>query len=114
MVKRYQEKGLRLLFRGDAAFPKPEMYEYLEQEKIGYTIRLPANQVLQRVIAHLLVRPAEWSSRTPIDGKRRATHTGRSRKFVWGHTTTLGRSDAGRKAEVDQPDCGASLRGHGE
>ena len=27
-VKRYQQKGLRLLFRGDAAFPKPEVYEY--------------------------------------------------------------------------------------
>jgi hypothetical protein len=29
-VERYQRKGVRLLFRGDAAFAKPEMYEYLE------------------------------------------------------------------------------------
>ena len=33
-------KGRRLLFRGDAAFGKPEVYEYLEQEMIGYAIRL--------------------------------------------------------------------------
>ena len=25
--------------------PEPELYEYLEQGKIGYAIRLPANQV---------------------------------------------------------------------
>ena len=43
VVKGYQKKGLRLLFRGDAAFAKPELYEYLEQGKIGYAIRLPAN-----------------------------------------------------------------------
>ena len=46
VVKGYREKGLRLLFRGDAAFGKPELYEYLEQEKIGYAIRLSANAVL--------------------------------------------------------------------
>ena len=39
-----------MLFRGDAAFAKPELYEYLEQEKIGYAIRLPANQVIQEQI----------------------------------------------------------------
>jgi len=57
VVKRYQKKGLRLLFRGDAAFAKPDMYQYLEQEKIGYVIRLSANAVLQREVAQLLVRP---------------------------------------------------------
>ena len=62
VVKGYRKKGLRLLFRGDAAFGKPEVYEYLEQETIGYTIRLSANAVLQREIAHLLVRPTEWPS----------------------------------------------------
>jgi hypothetical protein len=66
VVKGYRKKGLRLLFRGDAAFGKPEVYEYLEQERIGYTIRLSANAVLQREIAHLLIRPTEWTSRKPI------------------------------------------------
>jgi len=33
------------------------MYEFLEAERIGYTIRLPANDVLQRRIGYLLKRP---------------------------------------------------------
>ena len=65
-MKGYQKKGLRLLFRGDAAFAKPELYEYLEQGKIGYAIRLPANQVIQEQIQPLLERPTEWPSREPI------------------------------------------------
>ena len=44
-------------FRADAAFAKPEIYEYLETRQIDYAIRLPANEVLQRKIAHLLTRP---------------------------------------------------------
>ena len=45
------------LFRGDAAFALPELYEYLEAEGFRYAIRLPANTVLQERIAHLLKRP---------------------------------------------------------
>src|SRR5918993_5172052 len=44
-------------FRADAAFAAPEVYEFLEAEGYGYVIRLPANAVLQRRIAHLLTRP---------------------------------------------------------
>ena len=66
VVKGYQKKRLRLLFRGDAAFAKPELYEYLEQEQIGYAIRLPANQVIHEQIQPLLERPTEWPSREPI------------------------------------------------
>ena len=66
VVKGYQKKGLRLLFRGDAVFAKPELYEYLEQGKIGCAIRLPANQVIQEQIQPLLERPTEWPSREPI------------------------------------------------
>ena len=58
--------AVRLLFRADAAFAKPEIYEYLETRHIGYAIRLPANEVLQKEIAHLLVRPTEWPSQKPI------------------------------------------------
>ena len=57
---------VRLLFRADAAFAKPELYDYLESKHIGYAIRLPSNQVPQREIAHLLVRPTEWPSPKPI------------------------------------------------
>jgi len=57
VVERYQRKGVRLLFRGDAAFAKPEMYEYLEFRDIGYAIRLPANDILEQEIRPLLQRP---------------------------------------------------------
>jgi hypothetical protein len=66
IVERYLKAAVRLLFRADAAFAKPELYDYLETRQIGYAIRLPANEVLQREIAHLLVRPTEWPSRKPI------------------------------------------------
>ena len=47
VVKRYQGKVSRIYFRADAAFAMPEVYEFLEAERIKYAIRLPANQVLQ-------------------------------------------------------------------
>jgi len=56
-VERYQRQGMRLLFRGDAAFAKPEVYEYLEPLDIGYAIRLPANDILEQEVKHLLKRP---------------------------------------------------------
>ena len=66
IVERYVREAVRLLFRADAAFAKPELYEYLESKGMGYAIRLPANDVLQREITHLLVRPADWPSQKPI------------------------------------------------
>jgi hypothetical protein len=57
VVVRYRGTVKRLYFRGDAAFANPEMYEFLEAERIGYTIRLPTNSVLQRRIGYLLKRP---------------------------------------------------------
>ena len=47
----------RIYFRTDAAFAMPEVYEFLEAERIKYAIRLPANQVLQSSIGYLLTRP---------------------------------------------------------
>ena len=66
IVERYLKLAVRLLFRADAAFAKPGIFEYLETRHIGYAIRLPANEVLQKEIAHLLVRPTEWPSQKPI------------------------------------------------
>jgi Transposase DDE domain group 1 len=57
VIARYRRTVKRLYFRGDAAFANPEMYEFLEAEGIGYTIRLPANRVLQERIGYLLKRP---------------------------------------------------------
>jgi hypothetical protein len=65
VIARYRERGLDLYFRGDAGFAKPEVYELLEAEDIGYAIRLPANSVLQERIGHLLTRPVGRPPRKP-------------------------------------------------
>jgi hypothetical protein len=57
VVARYRSTMKRRYFRADAAFASPEVYDFLEAEDYGYVIRLPANAVLQRRIAHLLKRP---------------------------------------------------------
>jgi len=57
VIARYRGIVKHLYFRGDAAFANPEVYEFLEAEGASYTIRLPANQVLQDKIGHLLKRP---------------------------------------------------------
>lgn len=45
------------LLRGDAAFTNPEVYELLQAAGYKYTIRLPANSVLQERVGWLLTRP---------------------------------------------------------
>jgi hypothetical protein len=67
VVERYKECGIRLYLRGDAAFASPDIYDYLEAEGVLYAIRLPANNVLQESIAHLLKRPV---GRPPKDVRR--------------------------------------------
>jgi hypothetical protein len=57
VIARYRDRVKRRYFRADAAFASPEIYAFLEAEDYGYVIRLPANAVLQRRIAHLLTRP---------------------------------------------------------
>ena len=57
VVERYRIRDLRRYFRADAAFAKPEIYEFLEAEGYAYAIRLPTNAVLQEKISHLLTRP---------------------------------------------------------
>jgi hypothetical protein len=65
VIAHYRKCGLNLYFRGDAAFAKPELYEVLEQEGIGYAIRLPGNSVLQERIGHLLTRPVGRPPKKP-------------------------------------------------
>jgi len=54
IIQRYENNKRRKYFRGDAAFAKPEIYEYLEEKGLLYAIRLPANDVLYDEIKHLL------------------------------------------------------------
>src|SRR3954449_11251145 len=67
VIARYRGVVRHLYFRGDAAFANPEVYEFLEAEGAGYTIRLPTNRVLQDKIGYLLKRPV---GRPPQDVRR--------------------------------------------
>src|SRR5208282_5470168 len=49
-IERQQAQGKEVVFRGDAAFAKPELYEALEERDVKYAIRLAANDNLQRTI----------------------------------------------------------------
>jgi Transposase DDE domain group 1 len=66
VIARYRNQRIELYFRADAAFAQPEIYELLEAEDIRYAIRLPANQVLQRRIGHLLTRPVGRPPKKPV------------------------------------------------
>ena len=50
-IERQQKLGKEVVFRADAAFAKPEIYEALEEREVKYAIRIPANDSLQRDIA---------------------------------------------------------------
>jgi len=67
VVARYRGKFKRRYFRADAAFANPEVYEFLEAEGYKYTIRLPANRILQEHIGYLLERPV---GRPPLTVRR--------------------------------------------
>src|SRR5205807_106134 len=41
VIARYRGTVKRRYFRRDATFANPEVYEFLESEGMGYTIRLP-------------------------------------------------------------------------
>jgi Transposase DDE domain group 1 len=56
-IERQQTLGKEVVFRADAAFAKPEIYEALEERGVMYAIRIPANNSLGRDIAGLLTRP---------------------------------------------------------
>jgi hypothetical protein len=51
-----QKQGKQVVFRADAAFAKPEIYEALEQRGVKYAIRIPTNDNLEGDIAELLTR----------------------------------------------------------
>ena len=66
VVQRYASENIRKYFRGDAAFAKPEIYEYLEGNGLLYAIRMPANELLHEKIRHLLTRPVGRPPEKPI------------------------------------------------
>jgi hypothetical protein len=65
-IERQQKQGKEVVFRADAAFAKPEIYEALEERGVKYAIRIPANESLERDIAELLTRPVGRPSHKPV------------------------------------------------
>ena len=65
-IERQQKRGKEVVFRADAAFAKPEIYEALEEREVKYAIRIPANDSLERDIAELLPRPVGRPSVKPL------------------------------------------------
>ncbi len=66
VIDRSQAGGQTVVVRADAAFTLPALYEALEQRGLAYAVRLPANQVLERAIEDLLVRPRGRPSHAPL------------------------------------------------
>jgi hypothetical protein len=65
VIERYRDRDIPKFFRGDSAFALPKLLRLLEKEGFRYAIRLKANAVLERKIAHLLKRPVGRPSRKP-------------------------------------------------
>jgi hypothetical protein len=80
-VEKYRVQGIRVLFRGDAAFAKPELYEFLEARGVGYSIRLPRNGILEGHIDHLLKGPEGELPAKPIVRYHQFTY----RAGSWAH-----------------------------
>ena len=57
IVERYRGWFKLFWFRGDAAFATPETYEYCEEHRITYFIRLSSNAILMRLLEPHLNRP---------------------------------------------------------
>ena len=84
----------RRYFRADAAFTKPEVYEYLEEQRVLYTIRIASDGVLEKEIQHLPRRPVGRPPKKPNiwhdDFQYRAGH--------WVRTGRLGLLSPGLEA----------------
>src|SRR5262249_44017484 len=66
VIERYRILDIPKFFREDAAFAGPTLLlRLLEQEDFRYAIRIKANAVLERKIAHLLRRPVGRPSHKP-------------------------------------------------
>jgi len=69
IVERYRHWFKLFWFRGDAAFANPETYEYCEEERITYFIRLPSNAILMRLLEPHLSRPVGRPPKSGIQVK---------------------------------------------
>ena len=93
-IDHQQKLGKEVVFRADAAFAKPEIYEALEERGVKYAIRIPANDSLEREIVELLRRPLGRPSYKPVaryksflyqaESWKTARHVVAKVEFHWG------------------------------
>src|SRR5713226_7684181 len=85
-IERQQKQGKEVVFRADAAFAKPEIYEALEERGVKYAIRIPSNDNLERYVVELLTRPVGRPSYKPVVRSKsflyQATSWTRARRVV--------------------------------
>jgi hypothetical protein len=101
IVKRYRTLFKLFWFRGDAAFAKPGIYEYREEQRITSFIRLPANENLDKPVAPHLSRPvghprAAFRSRSLISAIKQ--RVGASLAGWWARSNGTGESFSPRMA----------------
>jgi len=86
IIDRLQDQQQTVVVRADAAFALPAIYEALERRDVRYAIRLPANDILERAIEDLLVRPRGRPSHAPLVRYRsfqyQAASWGRPRRVI--------------------------------
>jgi len=69
IVERHRKRFKRFWLRADAAFAKPEIYEYFEASRITYFIRLKSNRALNELIEPHLRRPVGRPPKSGIQVK---------------------------------------------
>jgi len=67
IVERYRSLFGLLWLRGDAAFASPDIYEYCEEKRVTYFVRLRANAKLYEEVSPHMARPA---GRPPRSGRQ--------------------------------------------
>jgi hypothetical protein len=73
-MERYRPWFKLFWLRGDAAFANAEIYEYCEEKRITYLIRLPANRILMGLIEPHLNRPVGRPPKSGVQVKMVALH----------------------------------------
>jgi hypothetical protein len=66
VIDRLQGRGWTVVVRTDAAFATPALYEALGRWNVVYSIRLPANQLLERGIEDLLITTLTATNRAAV------------------------------------------------
>jgi len=62
--------GVKVVFRADAGFALPEIYDWCEEQRVAYAIGLPSNAVLQRLSQKWRERARKAAANSPTKSAR--------------------------------------------